>query len=221
VVRYILRLTQPVNPPDRESLELEIGLFLETHLTGSLKDIKFSALLKDILEILNNNGLKTPNNLLLLVKSLAQFESLGLKLDPDYQIIEEAKPIISKLYKQRYSPVYWFNSLNRQSLEVLMTLESLPDELSTLYNPINSGRVPADVTIKSMDRTNRLLNQASYRLSFAIVLASLVIGSSLVIHSKLPPLWHGLPIIGLVGFLAAGIVAFWLILDFLRKYREL
>ncbi|MDR2302161.1 MAG: phosphotransferase [Deltaproteobacteria bacterium] len=221
VVRHILRITKPINPPNREALELEVGVFLETHLSGSLKDIKVSLLLKDILELLNDNGLKTPNNLLLLVKSLSQLESLGLKLSPDFKIIEEAKPVISKIYGQRFSPVHWFKYLNRHGLEALMTLESLPDELSPLYDTVKSGRVPADLTIKGMDRMNRLINQASYRLTFAIVLASLVIGSSLVIHSKLPPLWHGLPIIGLIGFLAAGIVGFWLVLDFLRKYREL
>ncbi|MDR0620946.1 MAG: hypothetical protein LBJ61_03605 [Deltaproteobacteria bacterium] len=221
VVRFILRLTKPIDPPNREALELEVGAFLETHLSGTLKDIKIGALLKDILELLNDNDLKTPNNLLLLVKSLTQFESLGLKLDPDFQIVEEAKPIISKLYRQRFSPAHWIKLLNRQGLEALMTLESLPDELSPLYDTVKSGRIPADLTIKGLDRMNRLLNQASYRLTFAIVLASLVIGSSLVIHSKLPPLWHGLPIIGLIGFLGAGIVGFWLVVDFLRKYKEL
>jgi ubiquinone biosynthesis protein len=221
IVRHILRMTRPVNPPNREILELEVGVFLETHLSGSLKDIKISYLLKDILELLNRHDLKTPNNLLLLVKSLSQLESLGLKLDPDFKIIDEAKPVIAKICKQRYSPAHWLDFINQQGLEMLMTLESMPSELSPLYKTIKSGRLPADLTIKGLDRTNRLLNQASYRLTFAIVLASLVIGSSLVIHSKLPPLWHGLPIIGLIGFLGAGILGFWLILDLLMKYREL
>lgn len=221
VVRYMLRLTKPTEQPNREALELEVGVFLETHLSGSLRDIKIGLLLKDILGLLNDNGLKTPNNLLLLVKTVAQMESLGLKLEPDFIIMDEAKPILTKMYGQRFSPAHWVNVLNRHSLETLMTLESLPDELSPLYGTIKSGRLPADLTLKGLDKMNRLLNQASYRLTFAIVLASLVIGSSLVIHSKLPPLWHGLPIIGLIGFLGAGIVGFWLVVDFLRKYKEL
>jgi ubiquinone biosynthesis protein len=221
VVRHILRLTRPVDRPSRETLELEVGAFLETHLTGSLKDIKISLLFKDILELLNHHDLKTPKNLLLLIKSLSQLESLGLKLDPDYKIIDEAQPIVADLYRQRFSPAYWLESLNHHGLELAMTLESLPDELSPLYKTIKSGRLPADLTVKGLDRMSRMVNQASYRLTFAIVLASLVIGSSLVIHSKLPPLWHGLPIIGLVGFLGAAIVGFWLVVDLLRKYREM
>jgi ubiquinone biosynthesis protein len=221
IVRNILRLTKPVEPPNREALEMEVGVFIETYLTGSIKDIKIGNLLKDMLELLKNNGLKTPSNLHLLVKALSQLESLGLKLDPDFEIIEEAKPVVKRFYLQRYSPSYWASVLNHRGLELAMTLESLPDELSPLYSTIKSGRLPADLTIKGLDRLNRTLTQSSYRLAFAIVLASLVIGSSLVIHSKLPPLWHGLPIIGLVGFLGAAIVGFWLVLDLLRKFREL
>jgi ubiquinone biosynthesis protein len=221
VVRYILKLTKPIERPNRETLELEVGIFLETHLTGSLKEVKVSLLLKDLLELLNRHTLKIPNNLLLLVKSLSQLEGLGLKLDPDYMIIDEARPVINKICLQRFLPSHWINLANHKSLEMLMTLEGIPEDLSPLYSTIKSGRLPADLTIKGLDRLSRFINQASYRLTFAIVLASLVIGSSVVIHSKLPPLWHGLPIIGLVGFLGAAIVGFWLVFDFLRKLRDL
>ncbi|MDR1309636.1 MAG: hypothetical protein LBL95_07055 [Deltaproteobacteria bacterium] len=221
VVRHLLRLTKPAVRPNTEALELEIGLFLETHLTGSIKDIRLGPLLKDILELLSQHDLRAPSNLLLLVKALVQLESLGLRLDPGFKIVEEAEPVIAKLYRQRFSPGHWWEIINRGGMEMAMTLEGLPDELSPLFQAIKSGRLPADLTIKGFEKMGQFINQASYRLSFAIVLASLVIGSSLVMHSKLPPLWHGLPILGLIGFLGAGIVGFWLILDFLRKYKDL
>jgi ubiquinone biosynthesis protein len=56
----------------------------------------------------------------------------------------------------------------------------------------------------------------SNRISFAIVLAALIIGSSVIVHSSLPPLWNGIPIIGLAGFLVAGIMGFWLLLSIIR-----
>jgi len=59
----------------------------------------------------------------------------------------------------------------------------------------------------------------SNRISFAIVLASLIIGSSLIILSGIPPKWHDIPIIGLIGFLLAGVMGFWLLLSILRHGR--
>ncbi|MDR1298555.1 MAG: hypothetical protein LBO05_14605 [Deltaproteobacteria bacterium] len=221
VVRYLLRLLRPSRAPDRERLELEVGVFLETHMAGSLKDIELGSLMRDLLELLNQNELKVPNNILLLFKTLVQLESLGLKLDPDFNAVEEARPVVSEMYRRRFSPRHWAELMNRRGLELAMAVESLPDELAPLYQTLKSGRLPADLTIRGFERMGQFLNQASYRLSFAIVLASLVIGSSLVMLSKLPPLWRGMPILGLLGFLGAGVVGFWLVWDFLRKYKDL
>ena len=62
-------------------------------------------------------------------------------------------------------------------------------------------------------------DRISNRLSFAIVLASLVIGSGLIVLSGIPPKWHEIPIIGLAGFLFAGFMGFWLLISIIRSGR--
>jgi ubiquinone biosynthesis protein len=59
-------------------------------------------------------------------------------------------------------------------------------------------------------------DQISNRLVFGIVLASLVIGSSIIIHSKIAPLCNGIPLIVLVGFCSAGLMGFWLLISIIR-----
>ena len=63
--------------------------------------------------------------------------------------------------------------------------------------------------LKTLDQTNN-------RIVFAIVLASLVIGSALIVLSGVPPKWHEIPLIGIIGFLGAGIMAFGLLVSILR-----
>ena len=220
VVRAILKLTICEGSPDREALEREIGIFLEAHLSGALKDIKLGDLMKDVLELMSQHRLRAPQSLLLLVKALVQFESLGAKLDPDFNIIDEAEPVIKAIYKERLTPGFWWEALNRRSLEAASVIENLPRDLSAIYKTIKTGRLPADLTIREMDHLSLAVSQASYRLSFAIVLAALVVGSSVVILSKVPPLFYGLPVLGLAGFLGAAVVGFWLVWDFLRKNKE-
>ena len=57
--------------------------------------------------------------------------------------------------------------------------------------------------------------QISNRIAFAIVLASIIVGSSLIVLSKIPPMWNDIPVIGLIGFLATGILGFWLLISIL------
>ena len=59
-------------------------------------------------------------------------------------------------------------------------------------------------------------NLIANRIAIAIVLASLVMGSALILLSNVPPKWHEIPVIGIIGFLGAGIMAFWLLFSILR-----
>ena len=62
-------------------------------------------------------------------------------------------------------------------------------------------------------------DRISNRIAFAIIQASLIIGSSLVMFSDMPPQWHGIPIVGIVGFIVAGIMGVWLLVTILKHGR--
>jgi|LGVE01.1.fsa_nt_gb hypothetical protein len=47
------------------------------------------------------------------------------------------------------------------------------------------------------------------RISFAVVLAAQIIGSTLIVLSDIPLRWHEISIIGLSGFLVAGGMGWW------------
>ena len=69
---------------------------------------------------------------------------------------------------------------------------------------------------KGLDPMLKTLDQTNNRMVFAIVLASLVIGSALIVLSGVPPKWHEIPLIGIIGFLGAGIMALGLLFSILR-----
>ena len=61
--------------------------------------------------------------------------------------------------------------------------------------------------------------QISNRISFSIIIAALIIGSALIVISKTPPLFYGISLIGIIGFLAAAIMGIWLLVAILKKGR--
>ena len=64
------------------------------------------------------------------------------------------------------------------------------------------------------------LDSVSNRLSLAILVGSLVIGSSVIVLSGTPPKWHGIPIIGIIGFVVAGLISIALIVSLIRRSRS-
>ena len=78
------------------------------------------------------------------------------------------------------------------------------------------GKVKIEFEHRGLEPMMSTLDRVSNRLAFAIVLASLVIGSSLIVLSNIPPKWHDIPVIGLIGFLIAFLMGFWLLWTILR-----
>ena len=84
---------------------------------------------------------------------------------------------------------------------------------------VKAGRIKFEFEHRGLDPITRKFDQVVNRLVFGLVLASLIIGSSIVILSGIPPKFYGLPLIGLAGFLAAGLMGFWLLISILRHER--
>jgi len=65
----------------------------------------------------------------------------------------------------------------------------------------------------------RELDRSSNRLSFAVVIAAIVIGSSIIVHAETGPHLLGYPLLGMVGFLAAAVLGIGLAIGILRSGR--
>ncbi|MGL4209328.1 MAG: ABC1 kinase family protein [Candidatus Adiutrix sp.] len=206
-------------PIDRERLEVEVEMFMEAYTNRPIKEINLGKVLSDVVDIAAQYRLSLPADLMLLVKALSQVEGLGLRLDPDFDITAAARPFVLAQYRRRFSPMYWSRRLRDVFFDAWSFIETFPNDLRPMYNMLRSGRFKFDMHMEGLDDLRQTVDRASYRLSFAVVLASLVIGSSVVIHADIPPKWHGLPILGLVGFMGAAMVGFWLLYDFLKNRR--
>lgn len=206
-------------PPDRERLEVEVDLFMESTLGRPLKELNLGRIVNDMMNIAYQYQLSLPPDLLLLIKALVQVEGLGYQLNPEFDMTKVVRPYVIRQYRQRYTPTFWFKRFGDNLSDFKDFLEILPSDLRPLYNMLRSGRIRSDFTMEGLEDLRQTVDRSSYRLSFAIVLASLVIGSSVVIHANIPPKWHDLPVLGLIGFLAAAMVGFWLMYDFLKNRR--
>jgi ubiquinone biosynthesis protein len=93
----------------------------------------------------------------------------------------------------------------------------LPLEIRRLMAQIKEGRARLHVHHQGLEGLMNTLERIVNRLAFALVLASLIISSSVIVHARVPPLWgHQVSAIGVVGYLLAGLMGFWLLIAMLR-----
>jgi ubiquinone biosynthesis protein len=63
----------------------------------------------------------------------------------------------------------------------------------------------------------RDLDKSSNRLSFSIITGAIIVASSIIIHSAQGPMLFGLPMFGLIGYVIAAFLGFWILVGILRS----
>lgn len=219
VTESVLKLTIQYDEVDRVALSRDLAELLDRYVYLPLKQLEAGKILQDLLHLVAHHKLYFKPDLYLMMKALATVEGVGLMLDPDLELIVLAEPFMKKVRSNRMRPSRLAEETGFTGSEYLKLIRWLPEELRSIMSQLRGGRLKIEVEHSGLDLLRSALDQVSNRIAFAIVLASLIIGSSLIVLSGIPPKWNGIPIIGLFGFLFAGIMGFWLLLSIIRHGR--
>lgn len=210
VADVLLEWTRDGHSVPAEKLEADIEAFIDAYHGVQLADLSLGQMLLDVTTILRDNHLALPPDLALLIKTFITLEGLGRSLDPNFNMAGEALPLLRQVVRARYQP----RALARRawgSLQRLLELtEQLPQDLSRLLRNARHGRLNIGLEIQSLKRVGDQLDRAANRLSLALIIAALIIGSSIVMTVGGGPTLLGLPAFGLLGFVGAVIGALWL-----------
>lgn len=217
MVSALLRMTEWEEEPDRRDFERDVADFVDQNLRGPLKDLVLGRVLQQIFEIASHYRLRVPADLLFLIKALTVTEGLGRQLNPDFDIVAKARPFVKQVQMERYSPGRLAGDLKDYTAEWLDIARDLPADIRTIVRLVRTGKIRLQLDHGGFESLRHTLDQTNNRLSYALVLAALIIASSIIVHSGLPPTWHEIPIIGLVGYIVAGAMGLWLLITILRR----
>lgn len=204
---------------NKEDLEYEVAEMIQEYASRTLSAINIGEVLNKLSSLLTAHRLKVIPGFYLLVKAMVTMEGIGYKLDPDFNMMEHLEPFAERLIKEQFG----IQNMAREGIDSLWDLfflfRDFPSESRELLQLIKSGRLKIGFEHRGLDPMLRKFDQLVNRMVFGLVLAALVIGSSIVIHSKIPPTFYGLPVIGIIGFVGAFMMAIWLLISILRHER--
>lgn len=198
---------------DEAGLTLEIQIFLDQYHGLALKQLKLGTMLSDLVAILREHHLMLPADMALLVKAFISLEGMGRELDPDFDIAGQAMPMLEESLRARYTPAALFKRGGRAVAEAVTLIAGLPHDLSRLLRAARRGRLEIHIDIANLKHVGNQLDGAVNRLAVGLVVAALIIGSSIVVTVP------GLHFLGFIGFLCAGLSGLWLLISIWRSNR--
>ena len=216
-VQVLLRLTEWEEEPDLRRFEREVDDFMGRHLYRSLKNIQIGALLQELLQIAAQYRLRIPSDTFMMMKALAIIEGVARMLDPDFEMVAKAAPFVEKVRLERFSPKRISEDAYRMGADFLIFLQQFPKDALEIFRLIRQRKLTVNLEHQGLANMLATHDQISNRVSFSIIIAGLIIGSALIVISEIPPLFYGISLIGIIGFLAAALMGIWLLVAILRK----
>ncbi len=219
ITEALLRLTVSEEEPDRYTLEKSVSEFIDLHFNRPLKELDLGKLLHQLLDMVAKHRLSVPPDLFLMIKALSTVEGLGRLLNPDFDVTEQAAPFVRRIQMDRLHPKRIAGDFFDSGTELLHLIKEIPGEVRKILRQARQGKIKIEFEHRGLESMLSTHDRISNRLAFAIVLAALIIGSALIVLSGIPPKWHEIPVIGLAGFMFAGVMGFWLLVSILRRGR--
>lgn len=218
IVKTLVRLAR--EPIEKiESLEYDVAEFIEEFSGRELKDINFGEVLRRFRTLITGYHLAVVPGFFLLLRALVTIEGVGRKLDPQFNMVEQVAPFVKKLLRQSPNLRLLPYDLYFSSLDLFGFLKELPFDLQDIVRLLKSGSMRIQYEHHGLEPVLNTLDRMANRLIFAIVLAALIIGSSLVVLAGVPPLISDIPVIGIAGFVIAGLIGFGLLFSILRQRK--
>jgi len=208
---------------DEARLATDLGEFAFDYADMQLKDLKIGVLLRRVSAILREHSIVLPVDLTLMFKALISLEGLGRHYDPEFRLIERAKPFLDSAMRERYQPAEAARRAQETLSDFFGLVTSMPRDLARLVKDARHGRLRVDLDLKRLDSFGHRLHSAINRATIGIMTASLVVGSSIVMTVAEGPTLFGVPLLtffGLLGYLIAFVNSLWIILSIWRSGRR-
>jgi ubiquinone biosynthesis protein len=200
-----------------EDLEFQVGELLEAYSFVTLKDFRIGEFLNRLIRLIINNRLRMPPGFYLMLKAIVTLEGVARRLDPEFDMVETIKPFAKQAMKERLRPDRLAKDMYYGALDLTPMLKEFPAQARDILGLIKRGKLRIEFKHQGLEPILKTHERMMTRLVFALVLASLIIGSSLVVLSGIPPKWYGVPVIGVAGFLSAAFVGFWLLVSIILR----
>jgi ubiquinone biosynthesis protein len=219
ILTILVNLTQVDGSVIPRRMEREILDILDIYHSLPIQELNLGQLLLDISTMLRENRLKVPVDLAVMIKALITAEGTARQLYPELNVVKEAEPYVKRLALERWKPEVLWRDL-RRNLSTLFTLQrELPLRLSQIVEKIDRGELNIRFQHANLKGLRSTLENISNRLTLGIIIAALIIGSSMIITTGVKPLLFGFPALGIIGYMVSGVLGLWLVFNILRSRK--
>jgi ubiquinone biosynthesis protein len=161
-------------------------------------------------------GVRLPNELTLLGKTLLNLDEVGETLAPDFDVQESlrrnANDLMMERMRRSVTPSAAFSSL----LEAKNFAERLPGRINRILDSLANQELKVRVELIDEGSVLEGLQKVANRITLGLILAAMIIGAAMLMRVETSFRILGYPGLAMLFFMAAALGAAWMALGIIR-----
>ena len=205
---------------------LRDDLYIMMHDFGGGGDdvgqLNFQLVVTELTDAMRRYQLKVPMNLMLLLKVFMMVLDIGLRLDPKFNFGKEVTPYLTKLADTNTLSAGYIKRASTTLLDSADALLDMPRNLNLMLRRLSTGTFKLEIVDTDIQKLQMALDKASDKIMVGMVVASLVVGSSLVLQATPFVLPKEIGWVAVIAYVVAVLIGFYAIYHviFLRLRME-
>jgi ubiquinone biosynthesis protein len=204
---------------DVSEVKGDIASLMDTYMGMPLGRIDVQQAVGQVTSMAQRNALLLPRDFVLMGKALVTVGGIARALDPEFDAATALGPYMKTVVKKKFSLHSVTRSAAWLGFHSLHFLKEAPADLRRLMKKAVTGGLSVNFQHKGLEKFIYDIDRSSNRLAFSIIVAALIVASSMILNAARGPLVFGMPVLGIVGYLFAAVLGLWLIWAILRSGR--
>ncbi|MFC6165064.1 ABC1 kinase family protein [Lactiplantibacillus dongliensis] len=216
VGKAILAISNRTGTVDEEAFFSALAPFLGQYYNSGLGDIDFQGLLFEMVKVCRNNNIQVNPAVTMLGKAFGTIEGIVEMLDPSLSMMDVARPFARKYMREHLNLRNELEDAALATLQGLRDMPKLPSRLLSALDTFENGQTRVNIVFSHrqqfIDRIDTMVN----KVVLAVILAALIVGSSLLVQSHSDNSW--ITNIGIFGYVTAVVVIIGLTIGTLHSW---
>ncbi|MBT1174072.1 AarF/ABC1/UbiB kinase family protein [Bifidobacterium sp. LC6] len=208
------------DPADYPSLLADLDVIVKEYGTVDLKDLDLAAFITALTSLAQRHGIEVPSSITTVGRALVTLEGLLDEFIPDVNMIEIISQHIATSKTTSQAVKDELKSLGVESHVALHSALDAMSELNVAARMLTRGQLRMNMELVGSQEPFQLLSDMVNRLTMALIVVGLFIGSSIVYYAGMKPIIFGIPIVGFLGYVIAFILGVWIVIDIYLKGRK-
>ena len=216
----VLALGMPRGKVDHIQLYDDVAALMAQYGDLDFEHLKAGEVARKILMVLRSNSIASPHGFSMFARGVMIMEGVMTRCCPQVNFSEIFAKGLRVSMEKDFSWLAELNKFKRDSYMLMKKSMQLPEQISDILKMTLSGQTKVNLDLTGSQEPLQKLDSMINKMIMAIISAALLLGSSTICTTQMEPKIMEIPLLGVLGYLAAMVLCSKLLWSIIKTDRR-